>query len=680
MARCPAHDDSRASLSVAAGKDQPVVFHCHAGCHPDEIVAKLGLNWATLMAPQDGHGVNTRTTGEWTPAGTATAVYDYTDETGHLLFQVLRTADKQFRQRVPNPKAKSGWTWKLGEVRRVLYRLPDLIQAVEQGREIWICEGEKDVHSLIHEGIAATCNPGGAGKWREEYAATLAGAAVTIVADTDDPGRAHATTIRDALHGVAASLRIVEAAQGKDITDHIRAGRPLDGVTISWPPGDGVAPDAPLPARHVVLTAADTMTMKAPRWLYDRRIPAGAITLLAGREGIGKSTIGFDIAARVTRGELRGTRWGKPAGVAVVATEDQWAEVILPRLVAAHADLTRVYQVEAITPTGDIETIVAPTDLALLRLAVADRDIALLVLDPIMSVVSAELDTHKDRELRKALEPLARFAADTVCAILGLIHANKSATTDPLNSIMGSKAFTAVTRSVLYCIADPETTDETERYLFCHPKSNLGPKQPSIGYTIQEAGILLSEATGETIPTSCVRWGEEDRRTAADVMDAPRDRAAGELATSILDWMRAPERVLPVVTAAIVAAFPEEKPATVRKNLTRMAARGTLTNPIHGHYALPARVVTGDCDSLAIPSYLSQVSKVSLPHDHKDGCDGSDAVTGTGPPVTTPVTTAGQHYAPCAACGTPAPLESDDLCFDCWKTGKPPQPGEPEAP
>ena len=110
MARCPAHDDCNGQPAITDGKDQPVVLKCHAGCDPEDILAKIGLTWETLCSPRDEH----RPRGEWTPHGEAVAVYDYTDEDGKLLFQVLRTADKQFPQRVPDRTRKSGWRWRLG--------------------------------------------------------------------------------------------------------------------------------------------------------------------------------------------------------------------------------------------------------------------------------------------------------------------------------------------------------------------------------------------------------------------------------------------------------------------------------------------------------------------------------------------------------------------------------------
>ena len=223
MAQCPAHEDREASLSIARGTEQPVVFKCHAGCDRDAILDALGLTLADVSKPreQDSTGA------EWTPFGDAIAVYDYTDENGNLLYQVLRTAGKQFPQRQPDPAARSGWAWNLKGARRVPYRLPRLIKAIADGRAVYIAEGEKDVHALEHAGAVATTSPGGAGKWRGEYDAHFTGADVVIIADADKPGRKHAADIERHLRPVARTVRIVRSAHGKDAADHFAAGHSL---------------------------------------------------------------------------------------------------------------------------------------------------------------------------------------------------------------------------------------------------------------------------------------------------------------------------------------------------------------------------------------------------------------------------------------------------------------------
>lgn len=294
MARCPNHDDGTASLSVSTGREHPVILHCHARCEPINILAKLGLTWADLSNPKPQQALPH---GEWTPAGPATAVYDYRDEHGELLFQVLRTASKEFRQRVPDPAAKSGWTWRLGDTRRVLYRLPQIVACVRGGREVFICEGEKDVHTLVAQGLEATCNPGGAGKWRAEYSETLREAVVTIIADRDDAGQAHARQVRDALTGIAASLAIVEPAEGKDVTDHLNAGRALHELVTVWTDDKPSKPDLAPDLWEFISTEDDPYD-----WIVPDLLERGDRVIFTGFEGLGKSMFGRQLAVCVAAG------------------------------------------------------------------------------------------------------------------------------------------------------------------------------------------------------------------------------------------------------------------------------------------------------------------------------------------------------------------------------------------
>src|SRR5207249_2375561 len=104
------------------------------------------------------------------------ATYDYVDEGGTLLSQVCRFLPKAFKQR--RPDGAGGWTWNLNGTRRVLYHLPELRAAVAAGKRVFVVEGEKDADAVRQAGYAATCNAGGAGKWRREYGAELKGADV----------------------------------------------------------------------------------------------------------------------------------------------------------------------------------------------------------------------------------------------------------------------------------------------------------------------------------------------------------------------------------------------------------------------------------------------------------------------------------------------------------------------
>jgi len=224
MARCPAHDDRRASLSLGTGKDGRALLHCHAGCATEDVLTALGLAFADLYPASTDH-----TLSDWTPHGPATDIYDYTDEKGELLFQVCRTADKQFPCRRPDPTKPQGWAWNLDGVRRVPFGLPRILEAVRTGQTIFVVEGERDVLAIERAGGVATCNPGGAGKWKPDCAEALRGAArVVVAADKDVPGRKHARAVTASLTGLVGALKVVEAQEGKDAADHLAAGHTLD--------------------------------------------------------------------------------------------------------------------------------------------------------------------------------------------------------------------------------------------------------------------------------------------------------------------------------------------------------------------------------------------------------------------------------------------------------------------
>ena len=193
--RCPAHDDGRASLGVAETQDGTVLMKCLAGCNTNDVLGAIGLTAKDLFVPRnDG------------PGGRIVKEYDYTDTKGRMLYQVVRLDPKGFRQR---RQVHGAWSWTVKGLKKVIYNLPAVVNAPADAT-ILVVEGEKSADLLKERCFVATCSPGGAGKWRNSYSEYLRDRKVAILADNDEPGRAHAGQVARSLIGIAAEVKIVE--------------------------------------------------------------------------------------------------------------------------------------------------------------------------------------------------------------------------------------------------------------------------------------------------------------------------------------------------------------------------------------------------------------------------------------------------------------------------------------
>jgi len=273
--------------------------------------------------------------------GRIVATYDYVDESGELLFQVVRFEPKDFRQRrhgrpSDDPdRIKDGWCWSVRGVRQVPYRLPELIEAIANGQPVWIVEGEKDVDNLYRLGVPATCNAGGAGKWRAELNEYFRGADVIIVQDNDPqarnpdppkgdgqlrwhpdgrpvlPGQDHAQAVAKHMHGVAARVRVLDLTRVKpdlplkgDVSDCIAAGVTAEAL---WQHADAIPDWRPAPFHSVfggqwcneIGTAGIT---QAYEYFIEDVLPLGETVLLFGESGSGKSFGALEMAMCGARG------------------------------------------------------------------------------------------------------------------------------------------------------------------------------------------------------------------------------------------------------------------------------------------------------------------------------------------------------------------------------------------
>ncbi len=233
-AKCPAHDDRTASLSIGTGDDGRALLHCHAGCSLEDLLAAVHLEASDLFPDKA------------TTTEQIVTTYRYEDAGGAHVFDVCRFSPKDFRQR------RADGTWSMKGVRRVLYRLREL-----QGRTIaYVTEGEKDADRLRAIGLPGTTSPGGAGKWRDAYADQLKAATVehvVVLPDHDEPGRQHAEQVAASCHAAGLRVKIValpDLPNKGDVSDYLDAGHTkadlfaLAKATARYEPNAMAAPPA----------------------------------------------------------------------------------------------------------------------------------------------------------------------------------------------------------------------------------------------------------------------------------------------------------------------------------------------------------------------------------------------------------------------------------------------------
>lgn len=254
-------------------------------------------------------------------------------------------------------------------------------------------------------------------------------------------------------------------------------------------------------------------------WLWQDRIPLGALSLLAGREGTGKSSVAYGIGAKVSRGSLNDGHYGGIAkSVIICATEDAWETTIAPRLQAADADMNRVLFFEY----ADGERLTLPNDNDGLSEAVRYNDVGLVIFDPIVSVLPDNVDAEKGQVLRRALEPINRIAADTRCAFLGIAHFNKRSEGDIGLLLSGSLVWSQVARATLGLIADP---DNENGFFFLNGKNNNAPGDVPVllGHTEER---FVQTDDGEETRTSIAVWdgeAEVSRRQLLGIASKTKD-------------------------------------------------------------------------------------------------------------------------------------------------------------
>ena len=284
--------------------------------------------------------------------------------------------------------------------------------------------------------------------------------------------------------------------------------------------------------RVVAAESFESIRAERTRWLWDGRIPLCAPTLLVGREKLGKSTLTVALAAGVTRGTLAGDLLGEPSSVLLLSYEDSASSTVKPRLLAAGADPARVFQASA-QREGIRDLVSLPDDVEAIGAIIQEHRCRLVVVDPFSASLAAEINSHRDQDMRRAIASLAQLAEIENAALVLVAHFNKSTNGDSLTRVLGSRGLTAACRSVLVFGKAPDAEDGSPDRVLAHAACNLAAEAPSLTCRIEPRVIDSDAGTIET--SRLVFLGDCD--THADDLLATRgedERSDREIAG---DWL-----------------------------------------------------------------------------------------------------------------------------------------------
>jgi hypothetical protein len=415
------------------------------------------------------------------------ATYDYTDAAGKPLFQVVRYASKKFVQRRRGEDGQ--WIWGLSagrywlsrsgwrtvasakgdipsgaEIRqfpkcpRVPYRLPELIQAVAEGKTIWIPEGEKDVDKLRSIGLTATCNPGGAKNWLSEFRQYFRGADVVILPDNDETGREHGQMVENNLREAANQLRkldLPDLPDKGDVSDWIKAGgtaetleRLAKGIYQNDTPAEPANPVDILDLRTFQMSDLDRIPPRP--WILGTTALRGAVTAVSAPGGTSKSTLELERCIAVATGiPITGEPVHERARAWYLSAEDPWIEVMRRvKAICLRFDIDPallegwlfIHDLSngPIQVAARAETRIVHPDTPKIAATVEHHGIGYIVLDPLVSFHA--LNENDNVEMATVIRSLSGVAQQTGCAIKIIAHARKGHLAGDTDTMRGASA------------------------------------------------------------------------------------------------------------------------------------------------------------------------------------------------------------------------------------------------
>jgi hypothetical protein len=327
--------------------------------------------------------------------------------------------------------------------------------------------------------------------------------------------------VAERLAGIVGSLRVVtwpDAPEHGDAADLLAAGSASEVDAL-------LAAAASLNGPGPVLVTLSSVQRERVEWIWPGYLARGKLHMMDGDPGLGKSTAALDIAARLSRGATMpdGSPGTTPAGVVILTAEDGLADTVRPRLEAAGADLERIVALTGIVD-GDGERMPGlPLDLAAIEAGIRQVDAALVIVDPIMAYLPADVNAHRDQDVRRALAPTAALAERTRAAILAVRHLNKSGGAHAVYRGGGSIGIIGAARVGLLVARDP---DDDARRIVAVTKNNLAAEAPSLAFQL---------VPDDAIGAARVEWLGESAHGASALLSIRADdpEEGGALAEAV---------------------------------------------------------------------------------------------------------------------------------------------------
>ena len=456
---CPSHPDKNPSLSITLGSNEKILIKCHAGCDYRSVLEAYGLPTTILFPPNDP--IPRLTPVRALPNSSSpkvTARYEYLDKAGDVAYRIKRLEPKTF---LAEPRG-------LSQDDRVLYRLPQLLEAAASEVTIYVAEGERDIDRLVQEGHVATTNPFGAASWLPRYGQYFAGAKrVEIIADHDEAGAKWAKSVAESLAGIVEDVTLWVYNSGKKGAD----------VSDLFDAGLGLADLVPLELSEIPL---DLQTIEGAREARIREIDLGLVSeqglaemtppsdplvqgvinqastiLLYGASGSGKSYAALDLAYSIACLNSWHSHPVAKSGVMIIPNERRRTWARRAEAWRKHHKVEKIPENVHYLPLRNRARL-EPLDADAIVEACLTREIKLVIFDTLRASTDGN---ENDSDAWVTVEQSMARCTDAGIAVMVIHHTGK----DPTKGARGSSAIYATVDTAIFVSSKAGTITLSDR-------------------------------------------------------------------------------------------------------------------------------------------------------------------------------------------------------------------------